>query len=123
MLDTFLSDTTLFLFLLFPVAMGKNKQIPLKTIIDATSRNDAITRAAHSPTREISYLDFPARVQSLREMFGLILPLSPEVEDALAHFPTVRNSEYMIREFTRFDWTSTGKSPVNARRALGSLQD
>jgi hypothetical protein len=92
LLDTFFSDTTVFLFLLFPSSMGKNQQVPLKTIIDASSRNDALTKAAHSRAREVSYLPFPARVQVLRDTFGLNIELRPEMEEALDHYPTVRNS-------------------------------
>jgi hypothetical protein len=91
-LDTFLSDTTVFLFLLFPSAMGKNQQVPLRTIIDSSSRNDALTKAAQSRARELSYLPFPARIQALRERFGLNVELSPAMDEALEYYPTVRNS-------------------------------
>lgn len=92
LLDTFISDTTLFLFLLIPKSMGKNQQIPLRTIIEASSRNDALTLAASGRTREISYLPFPGRIDFLRDTFGLALNLSSEETDALMHYSSVRNT-------------------------------
>lgn len=90
LLDTFLSETTLFLFLLHPLSMGKNQQIPLRTIVDAASRNEALTEAARARTREVSYLPFPAGVQFLRDTYGLSIGLSPEAEESLEHYSSVR---------------------------------
>ncbi len=91
-LDTFLSDTTLFLFLLFPNSMGKNQQVPLRKVIDARSRTEVITQAAATRTREISYLPFPARLQFLVETFGLKVDLTAEQNHALEHYPSIRNT-------------------------------
>jgi len=74
LLDTFLSETTLFLFLLHPLSMGKNQQVPLRMVIEASSRNETLTQAARARTREISYLPFLGRLQFLRDTFGLRLP-------------------------------------------------
>lgn len=90
-LDTFLSDTTLFLFLFFPQSMGKNQQVPLRTVIEATSKNDTLTRAAMERSREISYLAFSDRIQFLRETYGLDIDIDEETSEALTHYPTVRN--------------------------------
>jgi len=92
LLDTFLSDTLLFLYLLYPHAMGRNAQVPLRTVINASSRNDALTQAAISKTREISYLPFPARVDFMRETFGLKIDLTPTAAEALNHYPSIRNT-------------------------------
>lgn len=92
LLDTFLSDTTLFLFLLIPGSMGKNQQIPIRTLIDATSKNEALSRAAVSRSREISYLPFLGRVHFLRDSFGLHIHLDDDTVKALDHYPTIRNS-------------------------------
>lgn len=92
LLDTFLSDTTMFLFLLFPGAMGKNHQVSLRTLIDASSRNEALTKAAAVRTREIGYLPFTGRIDFLRESFGLAITLDAETSNALAHYSTVRNT-------------------------------
>jgi hypothetical protein len=92
LLDTFLSDTTMFLFLLFPNAMGKNQQIPLRTLINAASRNDALTKAAAARARSIGYLAFDARIQFLRETFGLAIVLDPNSTEALVHYSSIRNT-------------------------------
>jgi hypothetical protein len=91
LLDTFLTDTTLFLFLLFPQAMGKNQQIPLSALLDAP-QNEVLTGAAVKRAREISYLSFKERINFLRETFGLTMVLDEETERALEHYPTLRNS-------------------------------
>lgn len=92
LLDTFLSDTTLFLLLRHPRAIGKEQQVSLGRLLAAGSRSEVITEAAGKKAREASYLPFTARVQYLRETFGLTLLLSDALEAALAHFPSVRNT-------------------------------
>ncbi|HEV2177615.1 MAG TPA: hypothetical protein VGW33_10515 [Terriglobia bacterium] len=82
----------MFLFLLFPSSMGKNQQVPLRTLIDAASRNEALTRAAAARTREVSYLGFDARIEFLRDSFGLAIALDPKTTEALAHYSSVRNA-------------------------------
>lgn len=92
LLDTFLLETTTFLFLLIPQAMGKSQQVPLKMLIDADSLNSALTQAAHTRAREISFKSFSDRLQFLREAFGLRVDLSNEAENLLAHYADIRNS-------------------------------
>jgi hypothetical protein len=92
LLDTFLSDTTLFLFLLNPQSMGNDQKVPLRTLIKARSRNEAITEAAVTRTREIGYLSFNGRLNFLRDRFGLNITLPVDVVDALEHYPSIRNT-------------------------------
>ena len=92
LLDTFLSDTTLFLFLLIPQSMGKNQQVPLRTLIDASSRNAALSQAAMARSREIGYLPLSGRIQFLRDTFGLQIELSKDTEYALDHYSSTRNA-------------------------------
>ena len=92
LLDTFLTDTTLFLFLLFPQSIGKNQQVPLSSLLATTSRGEIVTEAASKKSREVSYLAFPSRIQFLRDCFGLDIKLTAEVVAALEHFPSIRNS-------------------------------
>jgi len=89
--DTFLSETTQFLFLLLPQAMGENQPVPLRALIDAASKNEAIAQAASARTREIGHLTFAERIQVLRETFGLDITLSTETADGLAHVASVRD--------------------------------
>lgn len=92
LLDVFLSETTQFLFLLIPRAMGEDQQVPLRALIDAPSKNEAITQAASTCTREIGYRPFTGRIQFLRETFGLAIALGPETAEGLARFSSVRES-------------------------------
>ncbi|HLE04168.1 MAG TPA: hypothetical protein VI729_06095 [Anaerolineales bacterium] len=91
LLDTFLSDTTKFLLLLYPAAVGKDHQVPFSTILEAEDRTKIIETAASKRTRELGYLSFPARVGFLKRAFGLPIQLSPGAEAALEHYPTIRN--------------------------------
>ena len=91
-IDTFLSDTTLFLFLLHPRSMGKNQQISLQMLLDASSRADALTRLALKRTREIGFLGFPDRIDMLRQTFGLDIAITGPDSEALAHYTSIRNS-------------------------------
>ena len=92
LLDTFLSDTTQFLLLLHPGAIGKDQQVSLSTILQTRDTTQIIESAAAKRVRELSYLPFPARVEFLREKFGLAIQLRPEAEFALERFPSVRNT-------------------------------
>jgi hypothetical protein len=44
--DTFLYESTIFLFLLVPDAIGKTYQVPLRSLIDAQSRASILTEVA-----------------------------------------------------------------------------
>ena len=92
LLDTFLSQTTQFLFLLIPRAMGENQPVPLRALIDVHSKNEAITQAALARVREIDYLPFADRIQFLRDTFGLQIALSLETAKGLARCSSVRQS-------------------------------
>jgi hypothetical protein len=92
LLDTFLTETTIFLFLLIPETMGKNQQVPLRMLIDAQSRNAALTQAAIARAREISYKSFEDRLEFLRNTFGLEIKLESNTERDLKHYSGIRNS-------------------------------
>lgn len=114
LLDTFLNDTTMFLFLLFPGSMGKNQQVPLRTLIDSTSRNEALTRAAASRARELGYLSFSDRLSFLRESFGLSIDLDKDTADALLHYSSVRNAA--VHDQGIFDLALDESGLVQARQ-------
>jgi hypothetical protein len=90
--DTFLSETIQFLFLLRPRAIGEEQPVPLRALIDATSKSEAITQAASARAREIGYLPFTERIEFLRETFGLEITVSTETASGLAHFSSNRDS-------------------------------
>ncbi len=90
--DTFLSETTQFLFLLLPRAMGEEQPVPLRALIDAASKREAIAQAASARAREVGYLPFAARIQFLRETFGLEITISPETIAGLNRFSSARDN-------------------------------
>jgi hypothetical protein len=92
LLDTFLTETTIFLFLLIPETMGKNQQVPLRMLINAESRNGALTQAAITRAREISYKSFEDRLEFLRNTFGLEIKLDSNTEGDLKYYSGIRNS-------------------------------
>jgi hypothetical protein len=92
LLDTFLLETTTFLFLMFPRAMGKSHQIPIKTLIESASLSSALTQAAHTRARDISFKTFEDRIQFLRDAFGLRVDLERRTQELLDHYTDIRNS-------------------------------
>jgi hypothetical protein len=115
LLDMFLSETVQFLFLLIPRAMGENQQVPLRALIDAPSKNEAITQAAAARTREIAERPFPERIQFLRETFGLEITLAPDTVEALARFSSVRDSA--VRDQGTFRVRLDGRGNLISRRS------
>lgn len=90
-LDTFLSDTTRFLLLLHPGAIGTSRTVPFEAILSGRSRSDLINQEALKRSREVSYLPFLARLDFLRTTFGLKLAVSSDDDAALDHFSGIRN--------------------------------
>lgn len=92
LLDSFLTDTTVFLFLAFPQSIGKNQQIPLSSLLSHSSKYQAITEAALKRAREISYLSIMDRIDSLRQGFGLEIILSEATTSSLVRHSSERNA-------------------------------
>ncbi len=91
LLDTFLSDTTKFLLLLHPRAIGSDQVVPLEAILGAKSTSTLLTNAAAKKTREVSYLPFSGRIDFLRRRFGLRLDLDETSLVRLEHYASLRN--------------------------------
>lgn len=115
LLDTFLSETIQFLFLLIPSAMGEGQQVPLRALIDAPSKNEAITQAASARTREISHRPFADRIQFLRETFGLEITLTPDTTDGLARFSSIHGSA--VHDQGTFPVQLDSRGNVRSRRS------
>lgn len=92
LLDTFLLETTTFLLLLFPRSLGKTQQIPVSSLVSASSTSQLVSEAVSRKARELSFLPFVARVEYLRETFGLKYTLHDGDQTALAHFSSIRNA-------------------------------
>jgi len=83
--DTFLSETTQFLFLMVPRAIGDTQPVPLRALFEASSRNEAITLAASARALEISHLPVVARIQFLREAFELDFAIPSDDLEGMVH--------------------------------------
>jgi hypothetical protein len=91
LLDTFLSDSTLFLLLLHPKAIGKNSTVPLELLLASTSRFAVITEAAKRKVRELAYAGYTARLAALRTSFGIQVVVEDFVVTTLERYAELRN--------------------------------
>lgn len=89
--DSFLSDTTVFLFLLIPRAMGKNQQVSLHVLVEASSKTELISELAVARSREIAYLPIAGRLQFLRHTFGLKIAVDDGTLALISNFTAIRN--------------------------------
>ena len=92
LLDTFLSETTRFLLLLFPRALGKKQTVPIEILLDSSSRAHIIESTVAKKVRELGHEGFLGRLSFLREQFGLSMNLSDEDNLGLEHFSGIRNA-------------------------------
>ncbi len=89
--DTFLSDCTKFLLLLFPNAVGKNQSITVEALLTAKSHSELINQAVSRKVREVSYLPFVGRIEFLKSTFGLKFEIDDETLKFLEHYSGLRN--------------------------------
>lgn len=92
LLDTFLTETTRFLLLLFPKTLGKKQTVPLDIVLESTSRAKIIEDAVGKKVRELGHTGFLERLAFLREQFGLLINLSDQDIKELSHFSGIRNT-------------------------------
>lgn len=114
LLDTFLSDTTKFLLLLHPSAIGKNQSVTLESVLSAKSTADLVNEAAAKKVREISYLPFLARIDVLRQKFGLHVTLTDDEMAQLEHYAEMRNAA--VHDQAVFDCTMELDGSISLRQ-------
>jgi hypothetical protein len=90
--DSFLTDTTLFLLLMYPKAIGPKHSISLQSLLESSSKFDAIAHAARKKARELSYLPVLGRLEYLSQTFGLKFAIAPVVAADLEDLSTLRNT-------------------------------
>jgi hypothetical protein len=108
LLDTFLTDTTQFLLMLFPSSIGKEFRISISDVIEKSSRSDILAAAASKKARELSYATFLERLTDLSRRFGLTINLGDADLEALRHFSTLRNVAVHDQGFLAFSLTDNG---------------
>ncbi len=90
--DSFLSDTTKFLLLLKPEALGQECKVPLSAVLAARSRSAIITDEVIRRVKKIGYQSFSTRLEFLENRFAFQLGLSSEVIAGLERFADLRNA-------------------------------
>lgn len=109
--DTFLSETTQFLFLMIPHAIGDTQTVPLRALLDASSRNEAITLAAAARALEISHLPLAARIQFLPEAFALDFAIPPDALNIGSCGPRDQQDSFHLRLDDRGEVVGKEKAP------------
>ncbi|MBV8545443.1 MAG: hypothetical protein JO093_14700 [Acidobacteria bacterium] len=106
--DTFLTDATRFLFLLQPKSVGKNSAVSLEILLSSNSKSEAITDAVNRKVRELGHASFAARIDTLRQTFGLKIQSSPNVLNIFNHYTTIRNVVIHDQAFYDISLTDAG---------------
>lgn len=91
LLDTFLNETTKFLLLLHPGAIGKDVKLTTEELLAAKRPTDLLSIAVSRKAREVSFGSFKQRIDFLMVRFSLRLSFSPELSEQLEHYSSVRN--------------------------------
>jgi hypothetical protein len=89
--DTFLSDVTRFLFLLFPGALGKEQQVKLELVLTSRSKSAIVNGIVARRVRELSYASFGDRLELLRSRFGVGVDLDAASRRELERVASLRN--------------------------------
>jgi hypothetical protein len=92
LLDTFLSDTTRFLLLLHPGAMGRNQAVSLGSVLGAKSIPELVNEAVGKKVREVSYLPIAGRLEYLRKTFGMKFDFDQKALEECERYADLRNS-------------------------------
>ncbi len=90
--DTFLADTTKFLFLLFPSSIGSTKAVTVNDIVLATSTADLLCDAVNQRVLEIGYKSILERVRFLETTYKLETGISQTTRDRLDRFWVLRST-------------------------------
>jgi hypothetical protein len=91
LLDTFLTDATRFLLMLYPASLGATQIGSVQALLEGASIADLLTSAVNKKVRDISYSSFAERLNLLRTTFGLNLPFDQADLDSLNHYSSIRN--------------------------------
>jgi hypothetical protein len=93
LLDTFLTDTALFLFLSNPARLAEQgQQVMLRDVLAKRSRSELINGLAKDRVRRLAQESFEKRLNVLERKFGLKLGLDAKTLEQLRHYKSVRNA-------------------------------
>ncbi len=91
LLDSFISDSTIFLYFLHPAAIGSEHQLPFELVLRTKSKNELIEHIVKGKTRKLSYQSFVDRIKALEDAFDLQIHLEKKGTLALEHYAGIRN--------------------------------
>ena len=114
-LDSFLTDTTRFLFLLHPRALGKDRAVSIEAVMNASTLSALIRDAVAKRVREIGHEKFVRRIEILCERFGLDLELAQEVRDGLDHYSSIRNAVIHDQGYQQLELSDSGALTVSRK--------
>jgi hypothetical protein len=114
LLDSFLADTTTFLFLLFPGALGKDTVAKLDEVLRASSREALIGDIVRRRVRDVGYMSFLDRIAYLEERFSLGIALNEKDRLLLEEFSTLRN--VIVHDQSVFDLYLDDRGQVQAKQ-------
>jgi hypothetical protein len=107
--DTFLTETTRFLFLRHPAALGDDCPIQVDAVLKARSRFDLLNAVVNKRVRSIANEGFPIRIRLLKKTFGLRFSLPADVAESLKHCSTTRNTVVHDQAFYEVYLDSRGR--------------
>jgi hypothetical protein len=90
--DTLVTDTTRFLLLYRPEALGNKKTVAWDDVLNAPSRASIVTGKVNREVWELGHLSFLDRLQYLKEKFGLDVVPTGTLMESLDHFSSIRNT-------------------------------
>jgi len=89
--DSFLSESTKFLLLLKPEALGEDCKVPIGAVLAAKSRSDIINNEVLRRAKNLGFQPVTNRLEFLQRRFGLGPLVSPSMMERLQDFIAQRN--------------------------------
>ena len=104
--DTFLSDITHFLLLVYPESIS-DQQVKVRDILGLTSVAEIIDEVAVRKVRGVSYKNYRDRIKFLKNMFGVNASDLSDRIDLLEQYVELRNS--IVHDVSIFRYTAGGQ--------------
>jgi len=102
--DSFLSDLTKFLLILFPETVSKDRQVKVGDVVNCKSVSEVLDTILGKLVYEISYKSIRARIQYLDQSFGIRLATYSGLIDKVQHFSELRN--VLIHDISTYHYKS-----------------
>lgn len=116
--DSFLTDTTKYLFLKNPKSIGKDKSVSWDDIISAKSKATIVNRIVNKIAREQSYSSFSDRMDFINKQFGLGVRPEKEEMNSLKHFSGIRND--LVHDQSLYDIRLSPRGKIIVERKSNS---